>query len=132
MPWFRERTPKAEVEAHQWWRNGSHPNDQTHCYNHSASIPFLECVTIRERIGECAQSEGKLVRRFSIRRPGFSSYMVCGLCHHLWRDHGWIDSGGMGQTVCPGDWVITLPNGHFQVMRSDKFREAYEEVQALS
>lgn len=26
-------------------------------------------------------------------------------CEHLMRDHGYIDLGTTGHTVCPGDWI---------------------------
>ena len=36
------------------------------------------------------------------------------------REHGWIDSGGEGRTVCPGDLVVTVDGGHYPVKVGDQ------------
>jgi hypothetical protein len=38
---------------------------------------------------------------------------VCGACGRVIRDHGWIES----TIVCPGDWVITTPDGRHWPVR---------------
>lgn len=47
--------------------------------------------------------EGLVIRRY--RRPDVSGDAVCPVCINPVDEHGWIDSGGDGQTVCPGDRV---------------------------
>jgi hypothetical protein len=63
----------------QWNRNGDHPHDGP------------------------ADREGRVVRYF--RHPDIPGDQICPACGSRVHDHGWIDSGGDGRTVCPGDWV---------------------------
>lgn len=74
------------IEFHQWRKNGDHPGDGP------------------------AEREGKVVRYY--RNPQIPGNGNCGHCMHKWHDHGWIDQGkGGGRTVCPGDWIISVPEG---------------------
>ena len=45
--------------------------------------------------------------------------------------HGMIETGegpfGLS-LVCPGDWIITAPNGDIGVVKDSEFREMYEVV----
>lgn len=49
-----------------------------------------------------------IVRYF--RLPGIDSQR-CARCQFSYREHGWIDSGGNGRVVCPGDWVGAIAPG---------------------
>lgn len=95
---------QAEMDACQWFKNGDHPNDKT---------------------GQ-ADEEGKVVRRF--RHPDVSGEAVCSHCGHRAHDHGWIDTSDGGQSVCPGDWVVTTPTGGYQVYRAKDFPRLFEKV----
>ena len=54
--------------------------------------------------------------------------MKCGHCDKIMHDHGWIDFGVNGYTVCPGDWIVTGVHGHF--VCNDGFFEAnYTDVE---
>lgn len=79
---FAEEDAKFAVKENlvQWWVNGDHPND-----------------------GVNGNVEGKVVRYY--RNPEASGQDAHVTCGHIWHNHGWIDSGGDGQTVCPGDWI---------------------------
>ncbi len=74
-----------------WWKNGDHPNDDVY-------RPF-------EDTGKkpTEPREGKVVRYF--RHPSISGDSICDNCQRIMNDHGWIDNGGEGQKVCPGDWI---------------------------
>lgn len=39
-------------------------------------------------------------------------------------DHGWIDSGGNGKVVCPGDFVVTTHSGHYP-MKPEAFMAVF-------
>lgn len=51
-------------------------------------------------------SEGKVVRYY--RHPDIPGYTPCPRCNQAMNDHGWVDVGKDGLTVCPGDVLITL------------------------
>lgn len=111
MPRFRNRP--IEIEAHQWFKNGDHPDDNCETFTGSDGKPF--------------QGEGKVVRYF--RHPDFSGQEVCNQCDHTFHEHGWIDEGEEGCNVCPGDWIITLePDAHYP-MSNAKFVELYEPIE---
>jgi len=73
------------VEAHRWFKNGDHPEDQ--------------CRIIKDSDGNEFKSEGKVVRYY--RHPYVRGDQVCGYCGHTMHDHGWIDTLEGGHTVCP-------------------------------
>lgn len=70
------------------------------------------------------EPESNLVRYF--RHPDVSGDSKCELCDIIMHDHGWIDSGGDGQRVCPDDWILKIGN-HFYACRPDYFIEHYEK-----
>lgn len=83
--------PTTDAGLVQWHRNGDHPHDgPTH-------------------------REGRVVRYY--RNPDIPGNHTCPACGHLVRDHGWIDSGRDGRTVCPGDWVSDDPHASVVVAR---------------
>lgn len=83
----------AVVEATQWFKNGDHPKD--------ACKP-------KEWLGVGtgpSLTEGKVVRYY--RTDDVHGQESCELCGKIMHQHGWIDIGLEGHTVCPGDWIIT-------------------------
>ena len=107
----------APVEATRWFRNGDHPDDEVdeRIFDPMSGESYL-------------RMEGQVVRFF--RRPepqyaGSSLHLVCGF---QWHEHGWIDSGEDGQTVCPGDWVVTDAPGQYRVVKTALFNEVYQQV----
>lgn len=95
MPPFGE-TP-ARSDAVQWHRNGDHPDDGC-AHNHQA---------------DDEQCEGKVVRYFRRPEPQYDGQLTHETCGRTWHDHGWIDTPEGGHTVCPGDWIVTGPNGYY-------------------
>lgn len=98
----RERANKAEyrlangpqvVEAHQWFKNGDHPEDNCETFIHSET-------------GEPFQGEGKVVRYY--RTPDLDGQNVCERCGRTMHYHGWIDVSKDGHIVCPGDIILTI------------------------
>ena len=87
------------VNASRWWQNGDHPKDE---------------------YTEPSPDEGKFVRRF--RHPNIGGTSVCNKCGYLMHDHGWVDCGGDGVTVCPGDWVVEGKSGDIRSIKDDEFR----------
>lgn len=95
------------VEAHQWWKNGDHPDDGP------------------------ADREGKVVRYF--RHPHVPGNHPCEYCGRIMHDHGWIDTVQGGHTVCPGDWIIPEPDTstgrtRYYPCKPDVFATTYEPV----
>lgn len=91
------------TKAFQWFRNGDHPDDDCHMITPDPSsltqfAPFL--------------SEGKVVRYF--RRPDIPGTGTCPRCDATMHDHGWIDQGPDGITVCPGDWIAPDGSGGYR------------------
>ena len=79
---------KIEIEAHRWFQNGDHPDDE---YKKGSG------------------NEGKLVRRY--RLPECDGQVVCQNCNYIMHDHGWMDTIEGGMIVCPGDWIVNGVNG---------------------
>jgi hypothetical protein len=96
------------VEATQWFENGDHPQDN--------------CEAIKGEDGYF-QSEGKVVRYF--RHPQIAGKVICYACGHIYHDHGWIDASIAGATVCPGDYVISGPQGGYYVWNKGRFESIY-------
>lgn len=91
MPtYYRQPRP---VIAHQWFKNGDHPDDK--------SVPLS--ISTENRLTEYL-SEGKVVRRF--RHPNIPGEEVCSACGSTRDHHGWLEGGD--NSVCPGDYVVTL------------------------
>jgi len=106
-------------EAHQWYKNGDHPEDA--------------CETLTGADGESFLSEGKVVRRF--RRPDVDGDSPCPECGEKFHDHGVTRAGqlefsvGGYHTVCPGDWVIKAAIGDtYYPENADYFQKIYEPV----
>lgn len=106
------RKEQEVVEATQWFKNGDHPED--------------DCRPVPYPGGEFL-SEGKVVRYF--RHPDVPGEKVCE-CGRTMHNHGWIDQGEEGYTVCPGDYVIACFNGVYHPCRPGVFEESYELVEA--
>lgn len=93
------------IEANRWHQNGDHPEDE-----------YKKGVL----------TEGKLVRRY--RTPSMDGMDTCEKCGFLMHDHGWIDEGGEGHVVCPGDWIITDVEGNHYPVRPAIFYDEYDEL----
>ena len=95
------------VKAFQWFKNGDHPLD-----------------------GDPAH-EGKVVRY--LRLPDVPGTTICDLCGRTMHEHGWINTLEtvtleIGQTVCPGDWIITGLEGEHYPCKPQIFLKTYEKV----
>lgn len=97
------------IEAHQWFKNGDHPED-----NAARNWPGNEW-------------EGLIVRYF--RSSGIDSEILCKKCNEIMHNHGWIDSGDEGYTVCPGDWIITDKQIGYYPMSDKLIKELYEVIE---
>lgn len=101
----RYRKKPVVITAHQWWKNGDHPEDSPDGY------PGVE---------------GQVVRYF--RHPDVPSTRFCQTCGYAMHAHGWIDTLEGGHTVCPGDFVITGVRGERYPCKPDIFHQTYEPV----
>ena len=122
MAQFR-RLPDV-VDAIQWFKNGDHLDDYTR------SKPGLTATGTRMFApSECrAQGwEGDVVRYY--RNPYVAGAKICQSCSQRMHDHGWIDSGGDGVIVCPGDFLITDIYGRLSTCAPKIFGRLYEAIQ---
>jgi hypothetical protein len=101
------------VEATQWFANGDHPLDDVwRNYEDTGYKPN-------------APREGKIVRYY--RYPGEPHNNACSQCGHPMKEHGWIDTIQGGYTVCPGDYIITEPDGKgYYPCKASVFNLKYE------
>ena len=113
MSIYRKKRGSHCVMAHQWRRNGDHPEDN--------------CLVITPvpGDGEPFLSEGEVVRRY--RSPKMDAEAMCEHCWNRMENHGWIDSRG-GQIVCVGDYVITEDSENYHHRSAESFRFDYEMV----
>jgi hypothetical protein len=80
-----------DYETIVWWKNGDHPNDDVF-------RPFEDTGKVPTE-----PREGKIVRYY--RHPNVDGESICENCNRKMNDHGWIDCGGEGVTVCPGTYI---------------------------
>ncbi len=91
------------MQSTRWFRNGDHPQDDCQIIRVPGELPFW--------------SEGKVVRYF--RHPYVEGEKRCERCGVEMHLHGWIDSGGDGQTVCPGDYINSTASGAYLAVRQN-------------
>jgi len=103
------------IEATQWFKNGDHPDDDTHMIHSS-----------RDSVQEFL-SEGRVVRYY--RRPELDGQKKCEKCSTIMHLHGWIDTLEGGHIVCPDDWIITGVQGENYPCKPDIFEATYEKVE---
>lgn len=98
---------RDDFQAIRWWKNGDHPDDNSE-YIHGKN-------------GERFLSEGHVVRYY--RHPDVDGESVCPHCSNIMHYHGFIDTGGDGSVVCPGDWVVNHDKGEYRVLDCHEFKE---------
>lgn len=101
---------KVPMDATQWFKNGDHPKDG-------------KATFFSKSEGRDVLCEGNVVRYY--RHPAVRGEVVCHRCDFTMHDHGWIDSGGDGRTVCPGDWIATSVFGEYWPIKPDIFSATY-------
>ena len=117
------RKKPVVIEAHQWWKNGDHPDD----YKNPIRRPEGSVeVNYPPSYQKEKDWEGQVVRRF--RTPD-SDGKLCEKCTRSMNDHGWIDTLEGGHIVCPGDWIITGVAGERYPCKPDIFEATYEKVE---
>lgn len=110
MPKYRKKP--VVIEAHQWFKNGDHPDDGP------------------------ADQEGKVVRYF--RHPDIPGDAIHADlpstqrpdCRARMHDHGWIDTLEGGHTVCPADQIITGVEGERYPCEPRIFVKTYDPEEA--
>lgn len=113
MSKFRKKP--VVIEAHRWFKNGDHPDD--------------DCFRQFEDTGKVPDEprEGARVRYF--RHPQVPGKLVCNYCSTSMHNHGWIETLEGGHNVCPGDWIIKGIAGEFYPCKPDIFEKTYERVE---
>lgn len=100
LGYFRKRP--VVIQAHQWFKNGDHPDDGP------------------------AELEGQVVRYFRV--PNTGGDQLCAFCGDIMHYHGWVDTLESGHIVCPTDWIITGVHGERYPCKADIFQKTYEPV----
>lgn len=111
MAKFRKKP--VVIEAHQWFKNGDHPDDGDERFDSG------------EFKGELY--EGHVVRYY--RHPQVSGDSLCEQCGKAHHVHGWVDTLEQGHRVCPGDWIITGVDGERYPVKPSVFELSYEPVE---
>lgn len=122
---MKEVTQTPAVEASQWFKNGDHPDDYD---REKIGYENGELRTWTADEVKALGWEGQVVRYF--RSPVVSGKSLCEHCRKPMNEHGWIDSGGSGKIVCPGDFIITSAGGDFYVCRHDFFTAVFKPAPA--
>ena len=112
MPMYRKKP--VVVEAHQWFKNGDHPEDYVERNDGNQSVEYRRAENW----------EGDVVRYY--RHPLVLGATPCEQCGKPHNDHGWIDTLEQGHRVCPGDWIITGVKGERYPCKPDVFASTYE------
>ena len=105
------RKKPVVIVAHQWNRNGEHPDD----------------FSDRDNGEGVHRREGMVVRYF--RRSEVPRLKACKNCGRIMDEHGWIVTLEGGHIVCPGDWIITGVSGERYPCKPDIFKQTYELVE---
>ena len=107
----RYQSKPVIIEASRWFENGDHPLDYASPRIGTKNVNGeLVPVKVSGDFARRKQWEGEIVRRFN--RPDVPGNQPCEHCTIEMRLHGWIDTPQGGHTVCPGDWIITEPDGN--------------------
>jgi len=88
------------AETIQWFKNGDHPFDRVGDW---VEDPFNPGTFYKRR-------EGAVVRFFRRPEPEYAGEKIHPDCGSTWHSHGWIDGGGDGITVCPGNFITVNPH----------------------
>lgn len=104
------RTDEVWYEG-KWYKNGDHPADYAEPVDGFENGELTEFSPAFQRENDW---EGQVVRRY--RRPGVSGTIKCGRCGYRLHDHGWIDQGENGVTVCPGSEIVKVNGLWFTYM----------------
>jgi hypothetical protein len=119
----RYRELPVVVDATQWFKNGDHPDDYTRSRRGlTATGTVLFSAEHARRQGW----EGDVVRYY--RDPLVPGSLLCMDCGKTMHVHGWLDTGGSGQAVCPGDFVVTGVDGKPFAVKPDAFKQRYQRV----
>jgi hypothetical protein len=116
------RKKPVVVAAHQWFKNGDHPDDYPDLPD-QAEVPS---AAFRKERGH----EGSVVSYYWA--PDLTGSSLCKHCRRQMVYHGWIKTLEGGHIVCPGDWIITGVQGERYPCKPDIFDATYEPVESDS
>ena len=118
------RKKPVVIEAHQWFKNGDHPDDYVsplyRVYHNGRSTTYPREYCLEKDF------EGTVVHRY--RTPELDGQNTCKHCGNIMHVHGWIDTLEGGHIVCPGDWIVTGVHGERYPCKPDIFMLTYEPV----
>lgn len=109
----------------QWFKNGDHPQDYAEDRH---GLENGKLVTFSAAWCKSKDWEGDIVRYF--RHPNIDGLTDCPLCGATMHEHGWLDDGGNGEAVCPGDFIVTTDGRNMVVPHPGRAEAAYRAQQA--
>lgn len=109
----------------QWFKNGDHPLDYA---EDREGFENGELVTFSAALCKAKEWEGGVVRYF--RSPSINGDSECASCGSTAHEHGWLDDGGNGQAVCPGDFIVTTDGRHAVVQQPARAESTSRRQQA--
>ncbi len=115
----------GETTTVQWFKNGDHPLDYA---EGREGFENGELVTFSAERCKANEWEGAIVRYY--RRPNVAGLVDCHLCGATMHEHGWLDDGGNGEAVCPGDFIVTTDGRHMVVQQPDRAEAQAKAQQA--
>lgn len=101
-----------ESTTAQWFKNGDHPLDYA---EDREGFENGELVTFSAALCKDREWEGGVVRYF--RHQDIDGLVECPMCGATMHEHGWLDDGGNGEAVCPGDIIVTTDGRHMVVQQ---------------
>lgn len=122
MPKYRKKP--VVIEAHQWFKNGDHPQDYSKDHD-GFENGVLKVFTAEER--KSNDWEGDIVRYY--RNPEISGTQHCAQCGFTMHQHGWVDTLEGGHIVCVGDYIITGIKDEHYPCKPNIFEATYELVE---
>jgi hypothetical protein len=123
----RWRKKPVEIDAHQWFKNGDHPDD----YKNDIKDMYIidpKPVTYTGDYQKLNNWEGQVVRFF--RHPDVDGNSNCKHCQLYMFEHGWIDTLEGGHIVCPGDYIITGVEGERYPCKPGIFLKTYDPAES--
>lgn len=80
----------------QWWKDGDH-----------ADVGLFRHPPVDPTTGEVSASDDAILLG-QVRHCDTPQPFRRESCEYVMHDHGWMDFGDSGRTVCPGDYVETV------------------------
>lgn len=69
--------------------------------------------------------DGRLIRNLTEKKR---SKATCSHCSQLIHNHGFLNTGGDGQVICPGDYILEDMSGNYFVVSATSFHGLFRQL----